>query len=49
MKIENIEIAYASIALVFHMSSQVQAFGFLSCEGTEADALNFASDFELDL
>jgi hypothetical protein len=49
MKIENIEIAYAPIALVLHMSSQVQAFGFLSCERTEADTLHLAGDFELDL
>jgi hypothetical protein len=31
------------------MSSQVQALSLLSCERTEAHALHFASDFELDL
>ena len=46
---DSIKIAYASIALVLHVSGQVQAFGFLSCKGAEADALHFASDFELDL
>jgi len=31
------------------MARQFQALGFLGCEGAEADTLDFAGDFELDL
>lgn len=42
-------LAYAAIAFIFHMAGEVQALGLVGCEGTEADALDFACYFELDL
>lgn len=42
-------LAYAAIALVLYMASKLQALGLFGCEGAEADALDLASDFELDL
>ena len=31
------------------MASELQALSLVGCEGAEADALDFACDFELDL
>jgi hypothetical protein len=31
------------------MASELQALSLVGCEGAEADALDFAGDFELDL
>lgn len=31
------------------MASKLQALSLVGCEGAEADALDFAGDFELDL
>jgi hypothetical protein len=31
------------------MASELQAISLVGCEGAEADALDFACDFELDL
>jgi hypothetical protein len=45
----SIQIAYTAITLVLHVPGQFQAFGFIGCEGAEADALDLAGDFELDL
>ena len=42
-------IAYTSITLVLHVSSQFQTLSLFSCEGAKADALHLAGDFELDL
>ena len=42
-------LAYAAIFLILHMASKLQALSLVGCEGAEADALDFAGDFELDL
>jgi hypothetical protein len=42
-------LAYAAIALVLYMAGEPQALGLFGREGAEADALDFAGDFELDL
>lgn len=42
-------LAYAAIVLVLHVAGELKALSLFCCEGSEADALDFASDFELDL
>ena len=42
-------LAYAAIALVLYMAGELQALGLFGREGAEADALDLAGDFELDL
>lgn len=46
---DSIGVAYASIAFVLHVASQIKTFSLIGCERAEADALHLASDFELDL
>ena len=45
----NTKLTYTPITLVLHVSGQFQTLGFVGCEGSEADALDLAGDFELDL